>query len=154
MSILLTNDRFISQRVSRRQQAVTDRSWRQETPKRSASRSKMAANKKITKMEKVKNKIPKKSQAIRKTVRSPHNTTQYIIDANNSCSEAQNLYMGQDRFSFDFQHHMSAGSMMDLMGSKFAQMLGNMLTSRDKMITKEEEPVNSVISCLNADSCL
>jgi len=69
-------------------------------------------------------------------------------------AKLKNLYMEQDRFSFDFQHHMSAGSMMDLMGSKFAQMFGNMLTSRDEMITKEEEPVNSVISCLNADSCL
>ena len=42
----------------------------------------------------------------------PHNTTQYIIDANTSCAEELNLYLDHDRIGFNFQHHAMAGSMM------------------------------------------
>lgn len=140
MSLVMSNtERFNSQRLSRKQ-ALPNRLWREETPKRSASRSKVIANKnKIMKMEKSKKtKMPKKNTYIRKTQRSPHNTTQYIIDANSSCSENSSLYFEQDRFSYDFQHHMSAGSMMEMMGSRFSEMYEKMQVSQEKLVNNQE----------------
>lgn len=46
---------------------------------------------------------------------APHNTTQYIIDANcSSVEKNSDNYGEQDRFQFDFQHHSMAGSMFEL----------------------------------------
>jgi len=55
----------------------------------------------------------KKTKTTVKRPSAPHNTTQYLIDVNNSCQETTNLYADQDRFTFDFQHHSMAGSMME-----------------------------------------
>jgi len=43
---------------------------------------------------------------------APHNTNQFLIDANNACEETTNLYGEQDRITYDFQNHSMAGSMM------------------------------------------
>jgi len=138
------NERFASQRVSRRAQAVSNRFWREETPKRSASRSKVTVTKKIMKMEKPQMKYgqSKRKQFIRKTPGSPHNTTQYIINAGNSFIETSEVEMGQDRLSFDFRHHDSAGSMMELMGNFFTQMHAKCTNDLSTGFTSQEESIN------------
>jgi hypothetical protein len=78
----------------------------------------------------------------------PHNTTQYIIDANHRCTGTPDLYMQHhNRFEYDFQHHAMAGSMMDLMKNKFTVMYdecGESSSNQEKIIFMQEEPAQEV----------
>lgn len=117
------------QRISRRTfKAMPRRLWREETPKRSASRSKLSVDKKIKKIDK-KLRTEQKSlrkrqqqQSVLEVPNPPHNTTQYIISTNTDTLNDQNIYTHTDRFEYDFEHHAMAGSMMDLMRDKFMHM--------------------------------
>jgi len=116
--VLVSNTgRFGIKRVPRRtSRSPCTSNWRQTSSTRSISRSNTPCKtKKIQKVNKtqiMKKKI--KVLRMKRTQRpsAPHNTTQYLIDVNNSCQEPTNLYADQDRFTFDFQHHSMAGSMM------------------------------------------
>ena len=55
---------------------------------------------------------PKKCYSTKYQPSTPHNTTQYIVDALNIPSGSYNKDLGNDRLEFDFQHHAMAGSMM------------------------------------------
>lgn len=127
--------RFTLERTPRRFRSSHPYLWRQETPKRSSSRSRTPATKRIKKMKKpirVRTSrnykttrrdfpLPRENQVVRQP-ECPHNTTQYIIGVNDHPTESPNVYQATDRFEFDFQHHAMAGSMMSLMKERFSFM--------------------------------
>jgi len=120
--VLVSNTgRFGIRRIPRRaSRSPCTSEWRQTSTTRSISRSntpyKTKKIQKVNKTQVMKNKSKllrmKKTKTTVKRPSAPHNTTQYLIDVNNSCQETTNLYADQDRFTFDFQHHSMAGSMM------------------------------------------
>jgi len=129
--VLVSNTgRFGINRVPRRtSRSPCTSNWRQTSTTRSISRSNTPCKtKKIQKVNKTQ--IMKKKIKVlrmkRKTTSqrpsAPHNTTQYLIDVNNSCQEPTNLYADQDRFTFDFQHHSMAGSMMESFLSRLSSL--------------------------------
>lgn len=155
------------ERTSRRIfKAMPSHLWRQETPKRSASRSKLSVDKKIKKIDKTKLRNEQKSlkkkqqQPNLRIPNPPHNTTQYIISANTHDIDNQNLYTQNDRIEYDFEHHAMAGSMMDLMRDKFMHMFDQSTTapsqgtqdtpllerqSFEEELVEEKEPVSEVV---------
>lgn len=75
---------------------------------------------------------------------APHNTTQYLIDVNNSCQEPTNLYADQDRFTFDFQHHSMAGSMMESFLSRLSSFgKSNVNSVQEQVQTPPVDPAGN-----------
>jgi hypothetical protein len=129
--VLVSNTgRFGVRRIpSRTSRSPCTSNWRQTSTTRSESRSRTPSHKtktiqKLNKAQIMKNKsklLRIKRKTTVKRPSAPHNTTQYLIDVNNSCQETTNLYVDQDRFTFDFQHHSMAGSMMESFLSRFSK---------------------------------
>ena len=57
---------------------------------------------------------PKKCYSKKDQPNTPHNTTQFLVNASNMPNEDYNLGPGEDRFKYDFEHHAMAGSMMGI----------------------------------------
>jgi len=74
---------------------------------------------------------------------APHNTNQFLIDANNACEETTNLYGEQDRITYDFQNHSMAGSMMDFM-ARFSRLRGQSTEASDNSDKGFSLPIESV----------
>jgi len=122
--------RFGIQRVPRRQsRSPCDPLWRQRSSKRSVSRSRTPCKiaKKIQKLNKsnphTRKMLARQKKTQIKRPSAPHNTNQFLIDANNVCEESTTIYPEHDRFTYDFQNHSMAGSMMDFM-ARFSQLHG------------------------------
>jgi len=148
--VLVSNTgRFGIKRVPRRtSRSPCTSNWRQTSSTRSISRSNTPCKtKKIQKVNKtqiMKKKI--KVLRMKRTQRpsAPHNTTQYLIDVNNSCQEPTNLYADQDRFTFDFQHHSMAGSMMESFLSRLSSFgKSNVNSVQEQVQTPPVDPAGN-----------
>jgi len=86
---------------------------------------------------------PRKCFSTKEQPHTPHNTTQFIVDAVNVPEDDYKSGFGEDRFEYDFQHHAMAGSMMELMERKLFLNDCQRQKSQDKespTLIEEEKP--------------
>jgi len=88
---------------------------------------------------------PRKCFSTKEQPQTPHNTTQFIVDAVNVPEDDYKCGVGEDRFEYDFQHHAMAGSMMELMERKLFLNDCQRQKSQEKespTLIEEENPEN------------
>jgi len=82
---------------------------------------------------------------------TPHNTTQFIVDAVNYSTDPYIYEYDNNRFEHDFQHHAMAGSMMQLMQEKLdsgdMEPANPQARSPRKNVEKIEEEEDFLIGC-------
>jgi hypothetical protein len=147
--LVSNSGRFFFARAPRRQSKSPCGSlWRQTVSRRSVSRSRtpLKITKRIQKMSKVdpqiKSRQARKKKAQVKRPSAPHNTNQFLIDVNNRSEEPVNIYPDHDRFTFDFQNHSMAGSMMDFMARLSGQSIETPNNSAESIGKIDMDPIN------------